>query len=287
MPDTLRSRLMGDSLVVAPGIFDMISLRMAVAAGAETVYMTGYGTVASHLGLPDAGIASYRDMVNRVEIFGSYCRENRVALVADGDTGYGGFINVAHTVRGYEAAGASAIQLEDQTFPKKCGHVEGRQVIPADEMATKIRVAADSRRSDSFLIIARTDSRTNHGLDEAISRMQQYSDAGADILFIESPETREELVQIGAAFSKPVLVNLVEGGRTPVLGHDDLAGMGFSMAIYPATGFLAAAQALDRVYARLLVGGKAGSDAELYDFETFTKLMGFEEIEELEERYRL
>lgn len=286
MPETLSSRLTAKGLVVAPGIFDMISLRMAVAMGAQTVYMTGYGTVASHLGLPDAGLASYRDMVSRVETFGSYCRDHGVALVADGDTGYGGVVNVAHTIRGYEAAGAQAIQMEDQTFPKKCGHTIGRTVIPTDEMVAKIQVAVETRKSDDFLIIARTDARTAMGLDEALLRMERYSEAGADILFVESPESRDELARIGQHFDKPMLVNLVEGGRTPVLPHDDLEALGFKLAIYPATGFLAVGATLERVYAGLLSGGTSAVDTPLYDFDKFSRLMGFEEIWELEERYR-
>lgn len=286
MTVSLKSRLSADGLVVAPGVYDMISLRMAIAAGAEVAYMTGYGTVASHLGLPDAGLATYRDMVSRVEVLGAYCREVGVPLIADGDTGYGSVINVAHTVRGYEAAGAQAIQLEDQTFPKKCGHTMGRTVIPTEEMVTKIKVATDVRRSDDFLILARTDSRTTEGLDEAISRMEQYEAAGADILFVESPESREELQRIAGHFSKPVLVNLVEGGRTPVLERDELQAMGFKVAIYPATGFLAAGAALENVYSSLVLGETKPISAPLYDFEKFTKLMGFDAIYEMEERYR-
>ncbi len=286
MPESLKSRLSSNSLVVAPGIFDMISLRMAISAGCEVAYMTGYGTVASHLGLPDAGLASYRDMVSRVEVFGAYCQEHGVPLIADGDTGYGGIINVAHTVRGYEAAGASGIQLEDQTFPKKCGHTMGRTVIPVEEMVSKIKVATEVRKSEDFLIIARTDARTAYGLDEAIARMEQYDAAGADILFVEAPESRDELAKIGRHFSKPLLVNLVEGGRTPVLSHDDLEKLGFKLAIYPATGFLAVGAALEKVYAGLVDGGSQKVDQALYDFEKFNRLMGFEAVWEMEERYR-
>jgi 2-methylisocitrate lyase-like PEP mutase family enzyme len=287
MPKSLKSRLSSDRLTVAPGVFDMISLRMAVAAGCDAAYMTGYGTVASHLGLPDAGLASYRDMVNRVEIFGAYCRDHEVPLIADGDTGYGGVINVAHTVRGYEAAGASAIQLEDQTFPKKCGHTPGREVISVEEMVAKIKVACEVRKNDDFLIIARTDARTAYGLEEAIARMKKYEAAGADILFIESPESRDEMAAIGKNFTKPLLVNLVEGGRTPVLPHGDLEELGFKLAIYPATGFLAVGAALENVYANLVDGGSGKVDTPLYDFESFNRLMGFEEIWDMEERYRL
>ncbi|MCA0941853.1 isocitrate lyase/PEP mutase family protein [Salipiger pacificus] len=286
MQGTLKARLATGEMLVAPGVYDMISLRMAVSAGASVAYMTGYGSVASHLGLPDAGLASYRDMVGRVEVMGAYCRERGIPLIADGDTGYGGIVNVAHTVRGYEAAGASAIQIEDQVFPKKCGHTLGRAVIPTEDMVTKIKVATDARRSDEFLILARTDARTTHGLDEAIHRMEQYDAAGADILFIESPESEAELARIAAHFSKPVLVNNVEGGRTPVLPQARLRELGFGLSIYPATGFLAVGAALENVYAGLLNGGEEAITTPLYNFEKFNKLMGFEEIYALEDRFK-
>ena len=218
----LRQRLQSRELLVAPGIFDMVSLRLANTFGFEALYMTGYGTVASHLGLPDAGLATYTDMVGRVKAFAS---QATAPLIADGDTGYGGLLNVRHTVRGYEEAGASAIQLEDQEFPKKCGHTPGRRVIPMEEMARKIRVAVESRASRDFLVIARTDARTALGLDEALRRGEAYARAGADVLFIESPESEAEMRAIGRAFDLPLVANMVEKGRTPVLAKADLESL--------------------------------------------------------------
>ena len=177
---TLKQRLATRSLLVAPGVFDMVSLRLANTFGFEALYMTGYGAVASHLGLPDAGIATYTDMVGRVRAMAA---QAAAPLIADGDTGYGGLLNVRHAVRGYEQAGASAIQLEDQEFPKKCGHTPGRRVIPVEDMVKKIRVAAESRASPDFLIVARTDARTTLGMDEALRRAEAYANAGADVLF--------------------------------------------------------------------------------------------------------
>ena len=168
---SLRKRLREPGLVVAPGVYDMVSLRLADSFGFDALYMTGFGTVASHMGLPDAGLATYSDMVGRVTAMAGMAR---TPLIADADTGYGGLLNIRHTVRGYEAAGAAAIQLEDQEFPKKCGHTPGRRVIPMQDMVRKIEVAVDSRRSDDFLIIARTDSRSGLGLDEAIARAKAY-----------------------------------------------------------------------------------------------------------------
>jgi len=189
-PITLRQRLQRPGLVVAPGVHDMVSLRLADALGFDALYMTGFGTVASHLGLPDAGLATYTDMVGRVR---QMATQARTPLIADGDTGYGGLLNVQHTVQGYEAAGAQAIQLEDQEVPKKCGHTPGRRVVPMADMVRKIEVAVASRRSRDFLIIARTDARTAHGLDEALRRAEAYARAGADVLFVESPENEDEM----------------------------------------------------------------------------------------------
>ncbi|MFZ2059158.1 MAG: isocitrate lyase/PEP mutase family protein, partial [Acidimicrobiales bacterium] len=164
---SLRPRLASKKLLVAPGVFDGISARIADQMAFDALYMTGYGTVASHLGLPDAGIATFSDMVGRVAVL---AKATKTPLIADGDTGYGGLLNVQYSVRGYEAAGAVAIQLEDQEFPKKCGHMLGRRVVQVEDMVDKIKVAVASRDSNDFLVIARTDARTTHGLDEALRR---------------------------------------------------------------------------------------------------------------------
>ena len=266
-----------DRVIAAPGVYDMVSLRMASAMGFDALYMTGYGTVASHLGLPDAGLASYADMVGRVE---AMARMAEAPLIADGDTGYGGLLNVRHTVRGYERAGAAAIQLEDQQFPKKCGHTPGRRVVPADDMARKIAVAAEARTSPDFLIIARTDARSSLGLAEAIRRARAYAEAGADMLFVESPESEAEMAEIGRELGDmPLVANMVEGGRTPMLSNARLAEIGYALAIYPVAGLLSAAAALNTVYAHIrATGSSLGSPAPLYPFAEMNRLMGFEEV---------
>lgn len=269
----LKARLARQELVVAPGIFEMISLRIADRMGFDCLYMTGFGTVASYLGEPDAGLATYTDMVGRVAAF---CAASVTPLICDADTGYGGLLNVAHTVRGYERAGAAAIQIEDQLFPKKCGHTPGKQVIATDEMVRKVAVAAESRSDPNFLIVARTDARAVHGFDDALRRMEAYRAAGADILFIEAPETIEEMRIIGAHFDAPLLVNIVEGGKTPRLPAATLEALGFAIAIHPAAGFLAAAQALVKAYGGLReTGSTIGADPDLYDFRAMCDLMGF------------
>ena len=210
----------------------------------------------------------------------------RTPLIADADTGYGGLLNMRHTMRGYEAAGAAAIQLEDQEFPKKCGHTPGRRVIPTQDMVRKIRVAVDSRQSPDFLIIARTDARTTLGLDEALRRAEAYAKAGADMLFIESPESQEEMHRIGSAFDLPLVANMVEKGRTPVLTRPELEAMGYKLAIFPVTALLAAVKSMSDVYATFKQqGSSAGGTVPLYDFADLTKLMGFEDIWAFEQRY--
>ena len=280
MPQSLAERLKQPGLVVAPGVFDGITARIADSMGFDALYMTGYGSVASALGLPDAGLATYSDMVGRVRMISSV---TSTPLIADGDTGYGGLLNVDHTVRGYEAAGASCIQIEDQEFPKKCGHTPGRKVIPLADAARKIKVAAEARSSKDFLILARTDARTTLGLDEALRRGEAFAKAGADIVFIESPESVEEMRKIAATFHQPLLANMVEGGRTPVLSKAELEEIGFKIAIFPACGFLAVGAALRKVYGHLLERGSTSDfKGELHDFNAFNKLMGFERVWEFD-----
>ena len=284
-PGQLAARLREPAhrLILAPGVHDMVSLRVADAMGFEALYMTGFGSVASLTGLPDAGLASYTEMVGRVQAMAGMAG---TPLIADGDTGYGGLLNVRHTVRGYEAAGAQAIQLEDQEFPKKCGHTPGRRVIPAADMVAKIRVAVEARRSRDFLIIARTDARTSRGLSEALDRAQAYAEAGADVLFVESPESLDEMRTITRTLQRPVLANMVEGGRTPVLSPQQLQDLGYRLAIFPVTALLAGAAAMQASYARLREGRlESVPQPPLMPFADMTRLMGFEDVWEFERRH--
>jgi len=282
---TLAGRMRKDALVVAPGIFDLISAKIADRLGFECLYVTGYGTVASHLGLPDAGLATYSDMVGRVA---QMAKLTATPLIADADTGYGGLLNVRHTVQGYEAAGACGIQLEDQEFPKKCGHMLGRRVIDAEDMAAKVRVAVESRSDPDFLVVARTDARTTLGLDEALRRAERYLEAGADVLFIESPESVDEMRRIGERFrGVPLLANMVEGGRTPLLDAKSLQEIGYRIAIFPGLGFLAAGAALEGAYKALQAAGSSKEmPVPLYDFKRFSALMGFDDVAEFDRRWR-
>jgi len=277
----LREMIQNGSFVAAPGVFDMISTLVADRMGFPALYVTGYGVSASHLGLPDAGLMTYTDMVERVR---RIAKAASTPVVADADTGYGGLLNVRHTVRGYEAAGVSAIQIEDQEYPKKCGHTLGRRVIPLEDMINKIKVAVDSRSSEDFLIIARTDSRTSLGLDEALRRAEAFDKAGADVIFVESPESEDEMRAVNAAIDKPTLANMVSGGRTPILSNERLAELGFAMAIHPALGFLAVGEALKSAYGVLAETGDV-KGAALGDFGEFNKLVGFEDVWEFDEKW--
>ena len=278
----LRQAIEAKDFILAPGVFDLISALIADRAGFKALYVTGYGTVASYLGLPDAGIATYRDMIERI---GQIVKMTNTPVIADADTGYGGLLNVQHTIRGYEAAGVTAIQIEDQEFPKKCGHTPNRRVIPLEDMVRKIRVASDSRSSRDFLIIARTDSRTGLGLDEAIRRGEAYREAGADVVFIESPESEAEMQTVSQRIDAPLFANMVNGGRTPLLSADRLRELGYAIAIHPALGFLSVGAALDKAYRDLAANGITSPDIDLYSFAEFNKLLGFEDVWDFEKRY--
>jgi 2-methylisocitrate lyase-like PEP mutase family enzyme len=278
----LKAALIGKGLISAPGVYDMISARIADGLGFQALYMTGFGVSAS-LGLPDAGLATYTEMVGRVA---QICQSASTPVICDADTGFGGLLNLERSVRGYEAAGAAAMQIEDQMFPKRCGHTLGRRVIPSDDMVRKIKVAVATRASADFLIVARTDARTSLGLDEALRRGEAYAKAGADILFIESPETEEEMARIGRHLDVPLIANMVEGGRTPVLGKARLEALGYRIAIYPVTGLLAAAKALERAYGALKeTGSSEGRKDDLYDFDRFCRLAGFEHVWDFEKTW--
>lgn len=280
----LHTLIAQPEVLILPGVYDGISARIADSLGFPALYMTGYGAVASALGLPDAGMATYTEMLDRVRML---AHAISVPFIADGDTGYGGLLNVDRTVRGYAEAGASGIQLEDQEFPKKCGHTEFRRVIPADDAVAKIRVAVAARPDREFLIVARTDARYAHGIDEALRRAERFLQAGADILFVESPESLEELRRVGDTFrGATLLANMVEGGRTPYLSAAELGAMGFKLALYPGTGFLAAAGALRATYAHLKQTGiGSGGPVTLLPFSEMNALMGFPRVHAFEAQW--
>lgn len=275
MADTrLREKLATGRFFVVPGVHDMIAAVIADRVGFDIVYGTGYWLTASAYGLPDAGIVGYSQMVDRMA---TVKRSSKAALIADADTGYGGLLNVHHTVTGYEAAGVSAIQLEDQEFPKKCGHTPYKRLVPLEEMVDKIKVAVDARKD--MLVIARTDARQSEGLDGTLRRLEAYAEAGADILFPEALTSEEEMRTACAAFDTPVMANMANGGLTPMLKGDVLADIGYAFAIYPSLTALIAASAMEGALVRLRDEGDGEpADIPMFDFKAFCSMIGFEEV---------
>ena len=257
--------------LVVPGVFDGLSARIAAETGFSALYLTGYGVSASLLGKPDAGFLTLKHMSDRVRMI---CETVETPLIADADTGFG---DVAETVREYESAGVAAIQLEDQVFPKRCGHTPGREVVDLDSALDRIKAALDARSDPEFKIIARTDARTGHGLPAAIDRAAAFVEIGADILFVESPESEEELAAIARALPGAKLIaNMVDGGRTPFLPPTRLEAMGFAIGIYPVQGLSAAAAGLQSVYSSLAVAEP--EKTKCMPFADLNKAVGFEEI---------
>lgn len=226
----LRTLIERDVLTMAPGCFDCLSARLVAKAGFPAAYITGSGVSMSALGAPDIGVISFAEIAERARRIADVVD---IPVICDVDTGYGGPLNVVRTVRELERAGVSAMQIEDQAWPKKCGHELGRKLVDINEMQGRIKAAVDARDDDDVIIIARTDARTGHGLAEALDRAMAYREAGADIIFVESPESEEEMRQINQRLSCPTLANMVEGGRTPFLDADTLANLGYRLAIYP------------------------------------------------------
>ncbi|WP_102108624.1 isocitrate lyase/PEP mutase family protein [Oceaniglobus roseus] len=281
---SLRAALDAGTFVCAPGIHDMISAVVANKVGFDFVYSSGYWGTASAEGLPDAGITTYSEMVGRLRIL---ARTSNASVIADADTGFGGLLNVQHAVRGYERAGAVAIQMEDQEFPKKCGHTPFKRVIPAEDMVQKIRVACDARETPGeTLIIARTDARAMEGVDKAIERGQRYRDAGADMVFVEALDTEEEMRLACERIDAPMMANMADGGRTPILPAATLKDIGFSMAIFPALTGLAAAAAVETALRHLKDAGTSRSpDVPLFDFGEFNRLIGFQDVWDFEKKW--
>lgn len=279
----LRQLLKREQILVAPGAHDVLSAKIIQQVGFEAIYFTGYGQSASHLGQPDVGLLTMTEMVSRLN---NTTAAVDIPVIADGDTGFGNAINTIRTVREYEKAGAAAIQLEDQVSPKKCGHMLDRQVVPIEEMVSKIRAAVAARRDPDLVIIARTDARTSKGLAEAITRGRAYVEAGADVLFIESPESMEEMKEICSSFEVPILANMVEGGRTPLLTVQELEKLGYKLVIFPTASVYTAAKALIDMMTNLKSSGTTGNFMEqMLPFNEFNELIGLPEVKELETKF--
>jgi 2,3-dimethylmalate lyase len=280
----LRERFEAGEMVLAPGCYDALGARLVEEAGFSAAYMTGFGSAASRLGRPDVGLMTLPEMVDNAR---RIAQAVDIPVIADADTGYGNPINVIRTVHEYEAAGVSAIHLEDQVMPKKCGHMEGKQVVPAGEMAAKVAAAVAARRSPEFLIIARTDARAVEGLEAALERARIYREAGADVLFVEAPQSGAEIEAVARAFPDvPLLFNYAEGGKTPAVTHALLRELGFKLVIFPLTILLAATEAIRSALARVKADGTPiGLVPSMLPFGDFLDFIGMPEIRELERRF--
>jgi len=282
---SLRARLQRGDILVAPGAFDALTARLLEQAGFEAVYRGGYAASAAAFALPDLGITTLTDMTDHLRRMTSAIS---VPVIADADTGYGEVPQVIHTVRELEAAGAAAIQFEDQVFPKRCGHMEGKKVIPADEMVIKLRAALDARRDPETVIIARSDATAVTGLDDAIARSRAYADAGADVIFIDAPESEEHLKAIAAGGIDAVLmVNVSEHGKTPDLGAERFAELGFGLVIYPSSTLFAAAQSTKELAATLKAEGSTRSVVpRMMPFDEINDVLGKDAWDSLEDDLR-
>lgn len=280
----IRNKLENREFFCAPGIQDMITAVVAKSLGIDTVYASGYWMGASALGLPDVGLTTYTQMLERIGILTRTM--DGAAVIADADTGYGGLLNMRETVRGYETAGVQVIQIEDQEFPKKCGHTRNKRIVPLETMVTKIKVAIDSKTSTNTMIAARTDAYQSEGFEGAMRRLEAYAAAGADILFPEALTVESEMREACSILKKPVMINMADGGATPIYSADQLAEFGFSFAIFPSTASLAAAQAVKQALSNLQqTGTSINSDVALMNFSEFCSLIGFEDVWEFERRW--
>jgi len=283
-PARLRELLNSGQTIVVPGAFDPLAARLVEEAGFAAVYMTGFGTSAALLGRPDVGLLTMTEMADSA---GRIAACVDIPLIADADTGYGNPLNVIRTVGAYEAAGVAGLHIEDQVAPKKCGHMEGKLVIGADEMAQKVKAAVDARTDPDFVIIARTDARAVEGLDSALDRARRYRDAGADVLFIEALVSEAEIEAAAAAFPDvPLLFNWAEGGKTPPVTLDRLTELGYRIVIFPIGTLLAATAAIRRILKEIATAGTPASLlGELPAFGEFTDFIGLPDVREIEQRY--
>jgi len=267
---------------MAPGVADALNAKLVARHGFEAIYMTGAGTSAVRLGMPDVGLLTMSEMVDNA---GRIADSSGLPLIADADNGYGGVLNVRRTIQAYERAGVAAVHIEDQVMPKRCGHLMGKQLVPATEMTAKIRAAVDARTDADFVVIARTDAIAVEGFDAALERAERYREAGADVLFVEAPNA-EQLPRIAPRLKAPLLYNMATSGKTPFLGRDEIERLGFKLIIYPNWVMLAAMRAASQVLATLKETGTiAGVARAVSSFKEFFDLLGMPQVQELEARY--
>lgn len=280
---TLRARIVQPRILVAPGASDALTARVLEEAGAEVVYFTGAGFANSQFAVPDVGLTTLSETIEQVH---RITQAVGLPVIADGDTGYGGPLNIVRMVKGLEHAGAAAIQIEDQAVPKRCGHFDGKVVVSSAEMVGRIKAACDARIDASLMIIARTDARQSEGLDRAIERAEIYAEAGADMLFVEAPLSIDELRTIALSLSSPLVVNLVEGGRTPLLPAAELEAIGFRVVLYANTALRVAAKAIREAIGQLLANGTSlGLEGQMLTWDERQALVRLPAFQLLEERF--
>ena len=285
METSLGRIIAREGMLLAPGVYDALSAKLARQAGFEAMFISGYSVAASHLGVPDIGLLTQTEVIDAAR---RVCRSVDCPVIVDADTGYGSVVNVVRTVKELVAAGAKGCFLEDQVWPKRCGHMKGKKVVPLEEHAGRIRAAVDARGSADFFIVARTDAREATGsLDDAIARARAYKAAGADGLFVEAPQSRAELERISRELEPPYVANMLEGGVTPLLTREELASLGFRIAVFPLSGLFAAARAMKEVFAHLKEKGTTSDIVDrLLTFHDFHQVVDLAAYHSLDERYR-
>lgn len=278
----LRKLISRGSYIVVPGAYDVLSSKILEAAGFDALYLTGYGASASLLGAPDVGLLSMTEMLNH-----AFRMTNCISipLICDIDNGYGNALNVIRAVRSFEKAGVAAIQLEDQVLPKRCGHMNGKQVIPCKEMVNKIKAAVDTRIDQDLVIIARTDARAVYGLENALERAQAYVDAGADVIFVEAPHSKEEMIIIRDRIKVPLLANMIEEGKTPLLSAEELSEIGYEIVIYPLSTLYTSSFAIKKLAAYLKEQNTTKGFDNILTFSEFNNIVDLEKYYYFERHY--
>ncbi|MDI3533647.1 MAG: methylisocitrate lyase [Thermosediminibacterales bacterium] len=282
----LKKMILDDEILVMPGAYDALSAKIIEKAGFKAIQCTGYGIAASVLGKPDVGILTMTEMLNQTR---NICNAVDIPVMADGDTGFGNAINVYHTVKAFEAAGAAGINLEDQVFPKRCGHMDGKEVIPMEEMIKKIKAAVDAKKDKDFVINARTDAIAVYGIEEAIRRGNAYAEAGADLIFVEAPQSIEDIKYIIKNIKAPVSINMTDGGKTPIATIKQLQEWGAARVSIPVTAIFAAAKGIEKAMQIIMEEGVSPTvnhPEMVMTFKEFTDLVGLPEINELEKKYK-
>jgi methylisocitrate lyase len=280
----IRDALKEKGVLVMPGVYDCLSAKIASRAGFEVIFITGYSVSATYLGEPDFGLLTQTELLSASQ---RICSVTPLPVIVDADTGYGNAVNVIRTVRELIRGGAAGMFLEDQIWPKRCGHMKGKQVVPLEEYLKKLRAAIDARGKDDFYIVARTDARQALGLEEAIRRGQAFKDAGADAVFIEAPNTKEEMREIGRKVPGPLVANMIERGVTPLMGPEELKDLGFQLIVWPLGPLYASARALENVYSTLRQSGTTHEIMDrLISFEDFHDIIGLKEKYALDEKYK-